>query len=66
MPVLGGFIASTVDGVPTTLGRGGSDFSAAIVGAALWRARVEIWTDVDGMMTADPEDLPRGAGHSAR
>ncbi len=55
MPVLGGFIASTADGVPTTLGRGGSDFSAAIVGAALGAARVEIWTDVDGVMTTDPK-----------
>ena len=55
LPVLGGFIASTVDGVPTTLGRGGSDYSAAIVGAALCAARVEIWTDVDGIMTTDPK-----------
>ena len=55
VPVLGGFIASTADGVPTTLGRGGSDFSAAIVGAALGAARVEIWTDVDGVMTTDPK-----------
>ena len=55
VPVLGGFIASTGDGVPTTLGRGGSDFSAAIVGAALGAARVEIWTDVDGIMTTDPK-----------
>jgi len=55
VPVLGGFIASTIDGVPTTLGRGGSDFSAAIVGAALGASRVEIWTDVDGVMTTDPK-----------
>jgi aspartate kinase len=55
VPVLGGFIASTPDGVPTTLGRGGSDFTAAIVGAALCAARVEIWTDVDGVMTTDPK-----------
>jgi aspartate kinase len=55
VPVLGGFIASTGDGVPTTLGRGGSDFTAAIVGAALCAARVEIWTDVDGIMTTDPK-----------
>ncbi len=55
VPVLGGFIASTCDGVPTTLGRGGSDFSAAIVGAALCASRVEIWTDVDGVMTTDPK-----------
>lgn len=56
--VLGGFIASTGEGVPTTLGRGGSDFSAAIVGAALCATRVEIWTDVDGIMTADPKLCP--------
>lgn len=55
VPVLGGFIAATSDGVPTTLGRGGSDFSAAIVGAALGATRVEIWTDVDGVMTTDPK-----------
>jgi aspartate kinase len=54
VPVLGGFIAATCDGVPTTLGRGGSDFTAAIVGAALCASRVEIWTDVDGVMTTDP------------
>jgi aspartate kinase len=55
VPVLGGFIAATEDGIPTTLGRGGSDFSAAIVGAALGASRLEIWTDVDGVMTADPK-----------
>lgn len=55
VPVLGGFIASSADGVPTTLGRGGSDFTAAIVGAALGASRVEIWTDVDGVMTTDPK-----------
>jgi aspartate kinase len=55
VPVLGGFIASACDGVPTTLGRGGSDFSAAIVAAALGAVRVEIWTDVDGIMTTDPK-----------
>ncbi len=55
IPVLGGFIASTCDGVPSTLGRGGSDFSAAIVGAAIGAARIEIWTDVDGVMTTDPK-----------
>jgi aspartate kinase len=58
VPVLGGFIASTIDGVPTTLGRGGSDFSAAIVGAAIGASRVEIWTDVDGVMTTDPKICP--------
>lgn len=55
IPVMGGFIASTVDAVPTTLGRGGSDFSAAIVAAALCASRLEIWTDVDGIMTTDPK-----------
>ena len=55
VPILGGFIASTADGVPTTLGRGGSDFSASIVGAALGALRIEIWTDVDGVMTTDPK-----------
>ncbi len=54
VPVMAGFIAATPEGVPTTLGRGGSDFSAAIVGAALHARRIEIWTDVDGMMTTDP------------
>lgn len=54
VPVLGGFIAATRDGIPTTLGRGGSDFSAAIFGAALDARRIEIWTDVDGIMTGDP------------
>jgi aspartate kinase len=58
VPVLGGFIASTCDGVPTTLGRGGSDFSAAIVAAALCASRLEIWTDVDGIMTTDPKLCP--------
>jgi len=58
VPVMGGFIASTVDGVSTTLGRGGSDFSAAIVGAAIGASRVEIWTDVDGVMTTDPRLCP--------
>lgn len=58
VPVLGGFIAATADGVQTTLGRGGSDFSAAILGAALGAARVEIWTDVDGIMTTDPKFCP--------
>jgi len=54
IPVLGGFIAATQEGIPTTLGRGGSDFSAAIVGASLNAERIEIWTDVEGMMTTDP------------
>jgi aspartate kinase len=52
--VLGGFVGATVDGVTTTLGRGGSDYSAAIVGACLGASEIQIWTDVDGMLTADP------------
>jgi len=54
VPIMGGFIGSTRDGVSTTLGRGGSDFTAAIVGAGLDAERIEIWTDVDGMLTTDP------------
>ncbi|MDR1990812.1 MAG: lysine-sensitive aspartokinase 3 [Acidobacteriaceae bacterium] len=54
VPVLGGFIGATVDGEPTTLGRGGSDYSAAIFGACLDVDEIQIWTDVDGMLTADP------------
>jgi aspartate kinase len=54
VPVLGGFVGATVQGVTTTLGRGGSDYSAAIVGAALDAREIQIWTDVDGMLTADP------------
>jgi aspartate kinase len=52
--VMGGFIGATEDGVPTTLGRGGSDYTAAIVGAALAVDEIQIWTDVDGMLTCDP------------
>jgi aspartate kinase len=58
VPVLGGFLGATKVGVPTTLGRGGSDLSATIVGAALRACRVEIWTDVDGVMSADPNLCP--------
>ncbi len=58
VPVLGGFIGATRRGVTTTLGRGGSDFSASILGAVLNASRVEIWTDVDGMLTADPRICP--------
>jgi aspartate kinase len=54
VPVLGGFIGATEQGVTTTLGRGGSDYSAAIFGACLDVAEIQIWTDVDGMLTADP------------
>src|SRR5206468_10690871 len=55
---MGGFIAATTDGVPTTLGRGGSDYSAAIIGAALGAKRIEIWTGLEGMMTTDPRLCP--------
>jgi aspartate kinase len=58
VPVMGGFIAATSNGVPTTLGRGGSDYSAAIIGAAADAVRIEIWTDVEGMMTTDPRLCP--------
>jgi aspartate kinase len=54
VPVLGGFIASTADGVTTTLGRGGSDYTAALIGAALPADEIQIWTDVTGVLTADP------------
>lgn len=54
VPVLGGFIGATPYGVTTTLGRGGSDYSAAIVAAAIGAREIQIWTDVDGMMTCDP------------
>ena len=52
--VMGGFIGATAEGVTTTLGRGGSDYSAAIFGACLGVDEIQIWTDVDGMLTADP------------
>jgi aspartate kinase len=58
--VMGGFIASTEDGVTTTLGRGGSDYTASIVGAGIGAEEIQIWTDVDGMLTADPTILPGG------
>ncbi len=60
-----GFIGATATGVPTTLGRGGSDFTAALLGAALDAERVEIWTDVDGLMTADPRIVPSARTLSA-
>ncbi len=52
--VLGGFVGRAPDGSTTTLGRGGSDYSASLVGAALNASEIQIWTDVDGMLTADP------------
>ncbi|MBV9339909.1 MAG: lysine-sensitive aspartokinase 3 [Acidobacteria bacterium] len=58
VPVMGGFIGATRSGITTTIGRGGSDFSASIVGAGLEAEKIEIWTDVDGMMTTDPNLCP--------
>jgi len=58
MPVLTGFNGATADGRPTTLGRGGSDFSASILAAALDASELWIWTDVDGIMSADPRLVP--------
>jgi aspartate kinase len=54
IPVLGGFIGSTLTGETTTLGRGGSDYTAALIGAALDAKEIQIWTDVPGVLTADP------------
>ena len=58
VPVMGGFIGATRAGVTTTLGRGGSDWSAAILGSLLPAEEIQIWTDVDGMMTLDPRVFP--------
>ena len=58
--VMGGFIGSTLSGVTSTLGRGGSDFTASIVGAGVDAKEIQIWTDVDGMLTCDPTVLPGG------
>ncbi|MGA2536230.1 MAG: lysine-sensitive aspartokinase 3 [Terracidiphilus sp.] len=58
IPVVGGFIASNEAGITTTLGRGGSDFTGALIGGALAADAIEIWTDVDGIMTADPRVCP--------
>jgi aspartate kinase len=58
VPIMGGFVGATREGVTTTIGRGGSDFSAALVGAGLNAERIEIWTDVDGMKTTDPRICP--------
>jgi len=55
IPVVSGFIASTQDGIQTTLGRGGSDYTASIIGAALKADEIWVWKDVDGLMTADPK-----------
>jgi len=62
--VLGGFIAATEGGVTSTLGRGGSDFTASLVGAGIGAEEIQIWTDVDGMLTADPTVIP--GGHRVR
>ncbi len=61
VPVVGGFVGATADGLTTTLGRGGSDYSGALVGAGIDADEIQIWTDVDGMLTADPRvvDGPR-------
>ena len=58
VPVMGGFIGANRTGITTTIGRGGSDFSAAIFGAGLNAERIEIWTDVDGILTTDPRTCP--------
>ena len=60
--VVPGFVGATVEGRTTTLGRGGSDFTASILGAALGAAAVELWTDVDGVMSADPRLVPGARG----
>ncbi len=65
IPVIGGFVGATTAGVTTTLGRGGSDYSASIVGACLGASEIQIWTDVDGMLTADPRIVPGRAGRAA-
>ena len=58
IPVMGGFIGRTESGATTTLGRNGSDYSAAVVGAAIGADEVQIWTDVDGLLTCDPRLVP--------
>jgi aspartate kinase len=58
VPVLGGFVGATLDGHTTTLGRGGSDYSGALVGAGIDAQEIQIWTDVEGMLTADPRLVP--------
>jgi aspartate kinase len=57
-PVIGGFIGATADGITTTLGRGGSDYTAALVGGGMHAGAIEIWTDVNGIMTTDPRICP--------
>jgi len=64
VPVMGGFIGATEDGITTTLGRGGSDLTASIVAAGICADEIQIWTDVDGMLTCDPRLLE--GGHRVR
>lgn len=59
LPVITGYVAATQDGVTTTLGRGGGDYAAAVIGAGLDADEVWIWSDVDGILTADPNIVPR-------
>lgn len=59
VPVLGGFIGASATGLTTTLGRGGSDYTSSIVGAAISAREIQIWTDVPGVLTADPRVVPR-------
>lgn len=58
LPVVTGFLGRTADGRVTTLGRGGSDYSAALIGAALGAGEIQIWTDTSGMLSADPRVVP--------
>jgi aspartate kinase len=58
VPVIGGYVGATADGITTTLGKEGSDFSAAVIGAALGAEEIQIWTDVEGLLTADPRVVP--------
>ena len=59
IPVVGGFMGATLQGETTTIGRGGSDYTAALAGAALEASEVQIWTDVTGVLTADPRIVPK-------
>ena len=65
LPIVTGFIGATADGQTTTIGRNGSDYSAAIVGAAVGASVIEIWTDVDGVLSADPRDRAGGVRAAA-
>ena len=60
IPIIEGFVGATDNGEPTTLGRGGSDYTAALLGATLGAEEIQIWTDVDGMLTADHRLVPEG------